>query len=164
MWHAHAGYQRADGVFGAFIVRQRDSPHSHLYDEDRSDHVIVFNDWFNDTVTYKFAAHMHSDGREEANAKSILINGHGARRAFVNGTNEIFKTPRAIFKVSSGERYRFRLIHAGLVYCPIQFSIDNHNFSLISVDSYPIEKLDNLESAFLYPGKLNFLILIYYLR
>ena len=37
----------AEGLVGAFIVRQPDSSESHsaLYDKDLSDHVIMINDW-----------------------------------------------------------------------------------------------------------------------
>ena len=142
--------------------------------------MIILNDWYNNSVAYKFAFHIHSDGREAAKTKSILINGRAAeeiiysRSGFATTNNNSqsernesgMKTPRAIFHVNQGRRYRFRLIHAGSIDCPIQFSIENHNFSIIALDSYPTEKIENVEAVFLYPGlefcfKLNFILSFY---
>lgn len=40
-WHSHAGMQRADGAFGAYIVRDSDDRHIDLYDYDRL--IMVYN-------------------------------------------------------------------------------------------------------------------------
>ena len=109
------------------------------------------NDWFNNSVAYKFAFHIHSDGREAVKTKSILINGRAAEET-VNRGNQSMKTPRSVFHVRLGRRYRFRLIHAGVVDCPIQFSVEKHKFSVIALDSYPTQKVENVEAVFLYPG------------
>lgn len=34
-WHSHAGMQRADGAFGAYIVREPNDRHVDIYDYDR---------------------------------------------------------------------------------------------------------------------------------
>ena len=46
-WHSHSGLQMAEGLTGAFIVREATSkePHRDLYDVDSSDHVMLINDW-----------------------------------------------------------------------------------------------------------------------
>ncbi|KAL3872010.1 hypothetical protein ACJMK2_039981 [Sinanodonta woodiana] len=68
---------------------------------------------------------------------------HGATQGNVDMTNTststINFTPRAVFSVTSGMRYRFRLIGNGVVNCPLQVSIDNHTLKVISSDGVDIE-------------------------
>ena len=47
-WHSHTMFQRGDGHFGAYVVRQtsQDEAHSKLYDYDLTEHVIVAQEWF----------------------------------------------------------------------------------------------------------------------
>ena len=149
-------------------MRQNKSndPHTTEYDEDLPEHVIILNDWYNNSVAYKFAFQIHADGREAAQTKSILINGRAAEEAVYSRSGYSqsdcnrsgMKTPRAIFHVNKSRRYRFRLIHAGANDCPIQFSIESHNFSVIALDSNPTEKVENVEAVFLYPGKEHFIL------
>ncbi len=112
-WHAHAGTQRADGIFGALIVREYDTQNADLYDYDLASHIIVVNDWINETSISKFSGHHHNDGDNKPT--SMLINGRGAYARF--SPNRV-ETPRATFRVTHGKRYRFRLINAGWLYCP----------------------------------------------
>lgn len=74
-WHAHAGLQRADGVFGALIIRQPKSRdyHSALYDHDLPEHTILLNDWIGEMGAARFAGHHHA--MTEHLPESILING-----------------------------------------------------------------------------------------
>jgi L-ascorbate oxidase len=162
LWHAHAGLQRADGVFGPIIIHEyeKDNPYlnnnnnnKYYYDYDLEEHVIVLNDWINETSISKFAGHHHNDGDNKPN--SILINGKGILKQFnSNNNNEssIIYTPRALFYVESNKKYRFRLINAGILYCPIEFSIDNHNLSIISSDGKYLE-LYEVESLIIYAGE-----------
>ena len=41
-------FQRGDGHFGAYVVRQtvKDDPHANLYDYDLTEHVIIAQEWF----------------------------------------------------------------------------------------------------------------------
>lgn len=139
-WHAHAGLQRSDGFFGPLIVHQYENkdPHVDRYDYDLQEHVITVNDWINGTSIEKFAGHHHNDGDNKP--RSILINGKGV---LVNITdtrdNQVYQTPRAVFSVEKGKRYRFRMINAGILYCPIEFSVDNHNLTVIATDGNNIE-------------------------
>ena len=75
---------------------------------------------------------------------AILINGKGSYFEYQNDSNlnSIIETPRANFTVKQGYSYRFRLINAGSLYCPIQVSIDNHNLTVISTDGNDIEALE----------------------
>jgi len=122
-----------------------------------ADHVIVVNDWLNETAIAKFAGHFHYEGDNKPN--SILINGKGSGVVFQNGT-DFFQTPRAQFQVVYGKTYRFRLINAGILYCPIEFSIDSHNMTVIASDGRYLKSRE-VESLIIYAGmifKLTFLL------
>ncbi|GFR63220.1 multicopper oxidase [Elysia marginata] len=118
-WHGHTGMQRADGLFGAIVVRQPPShePHLTLYDHDLSEHVILVHDWTKRSTLPSYLAHHHNDG---SNAPELmLINGMGAHEEFKDGNSTIY-TPRASFTVEGGKRYRFRVISNAIGECPIQ--------------------------------------------
>ncbi|CAF0713230.1 unnamed protein product [Brachionus calyciflorus] len=151
LYHAHSGLQRADGVFGPIVIRDYDHENVHFekYDYDLSEHVITVNDWLNDTSIAKFSGHHHNDGDNKPD--SILINGKGALR-HVDYKNLSIETPRAEFWVRSGKKYRFRLINAGILYCPIEFSIDYHNLTIIASDGKPLEPY-TVESLIIYAGE-----------
>jgi L-ascorbate oxidase len=153
MWHAHSGIQRQDGAFGAFIVREnsQDDIHAKKYDFDQSEHIIIINDWLNITGIEKFVQHYHNDGNIRADA--ILINGKGVYYEYQTSLKGIIETPRAVFTVKKGFRYRFRLIDAGVLLCPMQISIDNHNITVIATDGNDVEAIE-LESLTIYAGKV----------
>ena len=142
-WHSHIGQQRSDGLFGALIVRQNEinDPHYHLYDYDLSEHVIFVMDWFNENGLVHAGPHVTEIGGKHS--YSLLINGRGTARIFKNDSQsfESYFTPRSIFHVEQGKRYRFRLINSGLTSCPIEFSIENHNLIVIASDGHPIEPI-----------------------
>ena len=117
------------------------------YDFDLNEHIVVLNEWFDASVITKFVFNAHDGSTSTSGSKltSILINGKG-----VSETLET-KTPREIFKVKSGFRYRFRLIDAGVTYCPMQFSIDNHKLTVISTDGNSVMPTE-VEAIVLYPG------------
>jgi FtsP/CotA-like multicopper oxidase with cupredoxin domain len=111
--------------------------------------VITVNDWINDTAIAKFSGHHHNDGDNKPS--SILINGKGVLKTF-NSSGQIVYTPRAVFSVEHGKAYRFRLINAGILYCPIEFSIDEHNLTVIASDGDFIEPFE-VESLVIYAGQ-----------
>jgi L-ascorbate oxidase len=59
-WHSHYGVQRADGLFGPFIVREPDKTNIQrkLYDYDLSAHVITINDWTHQEESAKYLDHI----------------------------------------------------------------------------------------------------------
>ena len=67
--------QRADGLYGALIVREpmSEDPHGALYDYDLEDHVIVLVDWGAKVTRSRFTGHFH--GQEDARPVSALTNG-----------------------------------------------------------------------------------------
>ncbi|XP_044258948.1 laccase-5-like isoform X2 [Tribolium madens] len=133
-WHSHSGFQRSDGTFGPFIVRvpEEENPHANLYDYDLSSHVITILDWTKEDGTDKFMSHIHNDGDNKPD--TILVNGFGRFKHFVSEDNSTVFVPTARFTVEQGYRYRFRVINAGFLNCPIEVSIDNHTLNVISTD------------------------------
>ncbi|KAK9505006.1 hypothetical protein O3M35_009161 [Rhynocoris fuscipes] len=133
-WHSHSGTQRADGAFGPLIVRKpRESdPFSKLYHYDLSEHTITVLDWSHQLGIALFTAHHHSDGDNKP--PTIQVNGRGMYRPFPSTNNSLIYTPPASFVVEKGFRYRFRIINAGILNCPIEMSIDNHTIIAISSD------------------------------
>ncbi|XP_050537356.1 uncharacterized protein LOC126903292 [Daktulosphaira vitifoliae] len=133
-WHSHSGCQRGDGVFGSFIVRgakERDT-HKDMYDVD--EHVITVVDWLHELGIRKFLAHHHGSGNNKPD--TLLINGKGRNKIF---EDDGIRTPLENFVVTRGKRYRFRVINAGFLNCPIVMSIDNHTFTVIATDGYNVQ-------------------------
>jgi FtsP/CotA-like multicopper oxidase with cupredoxin domain len=120
-----------------------------LYDYDLVEHIITVNDWINETALTKFISHHHNDGDNKPT--SILINGKGAFHKFITQNGDTFTTPRAQFSVKHGYRYRFRVINAGFLYCPIQISIDNHNLTIIATDGRLVEPVE-IQNFIIYAG------------
>ncbi|XP_028030657.1 L-ascorbate oxidase-like isoform X2 [Bombyx mandarina] len=140
-WHSHSGMQRADGAAGAFIVRKPKSqdPHGHLYDYDRTDHVMIVTDWIHELSVGMFTDHHHSSGDNKP--PTLLINGVGRFRVFNNDTEKPLYMKAARFNVEQGYRYRFRVINAEFLNCPIELSVDGHNITVISSDGYDLEPI-----------------------
>lgn len=93
------GMQRADGAFGAFIVRvpEEKDPHCDLYDFDLNEHVIILLDWGQEHGLQKFIAHHHSDGDNKP--QTLLVNGLGRYESFKDDNNETIYIPTARFVV-----------------------------------------------------------------
>ncbi|XP_012944262.1 laccase-1 [Aplysia californica] len=133
-WHAHAGFQRSDGLFGSLVVRRPPDlePHLHLYDYDLPEHVLIVNDWMFDMTINRFAAHHHDGGQNKPD--SMLINGQGRYEQFPGDNGTLHYTPRAEFKVKPNHKYRFRVISNGILNCPVQVSVDDHTMMIIASD------------------------------
>ncbi|XP_076174595.1 uncharacterized protein LOC143150301 [Ptiloglossa arizonensis] len=136
-WHSHLGFQRGDGVFGPLIVRVPPSANWHydLYDAD--EHTIQILDWTRELGIEKFLNHYHADGNNKP--PNVLINGFGRFTIARGGSNVSDAMPIATFLVKPNTRYRFRLVNAEVLNCPIEMSIDNHTMYVISSDGRDIE-------------------------
>ncbi|XP_063393914.1 uncharacterized protein LOC134679036 [Cydia fagiglandana] len=139
-WHSHSGMQRADGAAGAFIIRRPKSqdPHGALYDYDRSEHVMIVTDWIHELTVGMFTDHHHSKGDNKP--PTLLINGVGRFKVF-NDTVKPFYMKTARFNVEQGYKYRFRVINAEFLNCPIEMSVDGHNITVIASDGYDLEPI-----------------------
>eukprot|EP00057_Strongylocentrotus_purpuratus_P006763 XP_011661237.1 PREDICTED: laccase-2 [Strongylocentrotus purpuratus] len=152
-WHAHAGMHRADGLFGALIVREprEVDQQSALFDYDLSEHVIITHDWLDQVTLDKFAAHHFDDGSNRP--ESVLINGKGKRAPFYDETsNETVYTAREIFHVKQGFRYRFRIASNAITNAPLKVSVDGHNLTIISSEGGDIEPVD-VDAFVIYAGE-----------
>jgi L-ascorbate oxidase len=132
--HKSAG-QRADGLYGAFVIRDTTDVNSKEYDHDLPEHVIVVNDWMHKTMIPKYTDFLHTNGDETIDG--ILINGRGVDVKIEPATKKPrlnYETPRSVFRVTHGHRYRFRMINSGVQYCPLHVSVDNHTLTLIATD------------------------------
>ncbi|XP_034256148.1 laccase-like isoform X2 [Thrips palmi] len=147
-WHSHTGCQRADGALGMLTVRvpKVEDPHGPLYDEDLPEHGILVWDWTHTPAASKFLAHHHAG--DDNKADSVLINGKGAARRFPSPDGSPVLTPREVFTVTKGLRYRFRLINAGFLNCPLELSIDNHTLLVVASDGADVKpvRVDSLVS------------------
>lgn len=142
MYHAHSAADAADGLAGAFVVRQapRLDPLSKLYDVDATEHTIFIAEWGHSMGP--LAGMMSS----VPNAESLLINGKGK-------TIESPDAPVSKFTVEYGKRYRFRLAYGGgSKSCPVKFSIDQHVLQLVALDGHRIE-VENVNSITLGRGE-----------
>ncbi|CAG9792346.1 unnamed protein product [Diatraea saccharalis] len=139
-WHSHSGMQRADGAAGAFIVRKPKSqdPHGPLYDYDRSEHIMIVTDWIHELSVSMFTDHHHSIGDNKP--PNLLINGLG-RFKYFNGSSKPMFMKAARFNVEQGYKYRFRVINAEFLNCPIELSVDGHNITVIASDGYDLEPI-----------------------
>lgn len=149
-WHSHSGFQRGDGVFGPLIVRTppKVNWHKDLYDID--EHIIQISDWTHKLGIDKFLNHHYAGGDNKP--PNILINGLGRFTINRNGNNISAIMPTAIFTVKQNTTYRFRLINAEFLNCPIEISIDNHTMRVISSDGRDIEAVE-AESLVSYAGE-----------
>ncbi|XP_013168843.1 PREDICTED: laccase-4-like [Papilio xuthus] len=139
-WHSHSGMQRADGAAGALIIRKPRTvdPHGQLYDYDKSEHVMIVTDWIHELSVSMFVDHHHSIGDNKP--PTLLINGVGRFRVF-NETSEPKYMKAATFNVDKGYKYRFRVINAEFLNCPIELSVDDHNITVIASDGYDLEPI-----------------------
>ncbi|KAK6192790.1 hypothetical protein SNE40_004203 [Patella caerulea] len=150
-YHSHVGLQLADGLIGAFIVRQPKSMdhNAALYDQDLSDHIVIFQDWLPVPSIVRFMDQMH-DKFGPLDKVSALINGK-ARKFDVKHENNTAKTPVSEFEVTQGQRYRFRLI-GGSSACAFQVSVDSHTLLVIANDGVPVKPLV-VDALIISPGE-----------
>jgi FtsP/CotA-like multicopper oxidase with cupredoxin domain len=116
---------------------------------------------------------MHWDGQEGASS-GILVNGRGRYfedsllanplyKKFWNTTTDYINfnpfsknflnyLPMAYFYVTSGKRYRFRMMNPGFTICPIRVTIDNHSMIVIATDTSPVQPT-KVRSLVIFPGE-----------
>lgn len=68
--------------------------------------------------------------------------------------------PVTIFSVNKGLRYRFRLINAGFLNCPIEISIDNHTMFVISTDGNDIKPIEGKQKILYLKIKIKTIIFL----
>mgnify|MGYP002785629689 CR=1 FL=1 len=142
--------QRGDGLFGSLIIREYENRNENaylnqMYDFDLDEHVLILNDWANETA-YKHYSVL------DFKIESILINGKAAHKKFDTiEKKQTYEKTLELVQVKKGYKYRFRLINAGYLFCPLQFSIENHNITIIATDGSLVKPIE-LESLVIYSG------------
>ena len=116
------------------IVRESDDKNKGLYDLDLKEHYLIIHEWTLNSFQATYPMFMHNGYYSTEDV--MLINGRGALP-----NHPELDVPLAVFTVQRGLRYRFRLINAGFQYCPIVFSIDGHNLTVIASDGSPIRPI-----------------------
>ncbi|KAJ4445529.1 hypothetical protein ANN_12209 [Periplaneta americana] len=147
-WHSHDGFQKQDGIQGAFVVRTSKTldPNGHLYDYDLASHVIFISDWMHSSATEHFPGLKTHQIFQRP--QSILLNGRG--RYEVTGNATTF--PSAVFRVTPGKKYRFRLVGGMCTSCAYQFRVQQHELLVIAVDGNPTEPV-LVDSIHMYGGE-----------
>jgi FtsP/CotA-like multicopper oxidase with cupredoxin domain len=130
-YHSHVGHQKANGIYGALIVREKEN--EKLFDFDLSEHVLVLSDWTNELTEDLFPGLLN----RLSYPTSFLINGRG--RFFNKNTKNFTKSPISVFHVDEGNRYKFRLIGASSNVCPLEIQIEDHHFTIIAADSTEVK-------------------------
>jgi FtsP/CotA-like multicopper oxidase with cupredoxin domain len=74
-YHSHSGHQKANGIYGALIVRAPSvsNPNRHLFDFDLPEHFIIASDWMHQMAENYLPGFMKRSSLSE----SMLINGRG---------------------------------------------------------------------------------------
>nr|AUK50745.1 laccase 2 [Peniophora sp. CBMAI 1063] len=127
-YHSHYHDQYCDGVRGALVIYDPSDPHADLYDVDDESTIITLSDWY----------HFVSPQAAAVNtANSTLINGLGR---WSDSTGSDLTADLAVITVTSGSRYRMRLISLS---CDpnFEFSIDGHNMTIIEVEGVNVQPL-----------------------
>ncbi|XP_062597128.1 uncharacterized protein LOC134258593 isoform X2 [Saccostrea cucullata] len=161
-YHSHVGAQRAKGLYGALIIKERNPPP--IVQGLGGDFVMQIQDWNHDYDVDQ--AFLYSNAgvflnRKEIKpsvaldgskfslwyAESALINGRG--RYYDSSTKAHNEAPLEVFKVKKDKKYRFRVIN-GLY--PYRISVDSHPLRVVATDGYYIEPI-NVESLIIHPGE-----------
>lgn len=146
-YHAHLGMQMGSGLVAPFIVKDPN-------EGEMEEHVLVIQDYNNkqsgdDVYLNGGYSQFYPGGRPIGPMPKIdgsittiveltssLINGRG--RVYDNDGHATTFTPFPVFSVSSGSRYRFRVIAASYT-LQYKISIDGHKLEVITMDGHAIE-------------------------
>ncbi|CAH0392144.1 unnamed protein product [Bemisia tabaci] len=150
MYHGHTGFQEADGLFGAFIIRRKEPTEiQKLYDFDLPEHTVILWHWYSQSTSQKLPIILFRNGT--VNGLNLIINGKASGVEYTRG-NETAVTPPEIFFVQKGNRYRFRIIVNAAIYCPLQLSIESHTFSVFASESGTFDPIE-VESMMINAGE-----------
>ncbi|KAK9504790.1 hypothetical protein O3M35_008975 [Rhynocoris fuscipes] len=141
LWHSHSGFQESDGLYGMLIVRREEPSHiRELYDFDLPEHTAIIWHWYHQPTADILEAVLHQNG--SIYGFGFLINGKGALKEYIHPNGSKAYTPRERFRVSKGNRYRFRIIYNSAIYCPLQISVDNHKLIMFASDTSTFEPIE----------------------
>ncbi|KAJ1302813.1 hypothetical protein OPQ81_003119 [Rhizoctonia solani] len=164
-YHSHLSSQYVDGLRGPLVIYGNilcsrahyyqvlmsyildpDDPQKDLYDVDDETTIITLDDWYH-TPAPTLQEQFFSTSNTALNAPvpdSALINGKGR---YVGGP----EVERAVLKVQSGKRYRFRVINTSAI-GSYTFAIEGHTMTIIEADGIAHEPLV-VDSFDIYAGQ-----------
>jgi len=153
-YHSHNEFQRDDGMYGPVVIRDTVAEVSKMSKTmgdklanacDKTEHTIMIQEWYYNTAEHRF----YND--KEETPTSFLVNGKGRYHSDFHTTVQ----PWQKFTVHPEEcsSYRFRLVSSVDLHCPIQVSIEDHNFTVIATDGEYIEPEENVSSLTLTNGE-----------
>ncbi|GJJ13152.1 hypothetical protein Clacol_007403 [Clathrus columnatus] len=171
-WHSHSGDQRADGLYGAFIIHKPTSP---LYDSSVSsmgehstpqenpnadeEHLIMIGDWYHRT------AHEMVDWYKskksvgwEPTPENVLFNGvntFDCSRLIRLYECDLKKgrIPLIALNSDSRRRKKFRVINVGNL-ADIEVSVGSHTLIIVEADGSPVRvSPDPVSSVTMSPGQ-----------
>ena len=158
-WHSHSGVERTMGVYGAFVIQSRTETNveehimqiqdwNHDWDSETSQNKMLTGIYDNRQIWYG-AQSLDSSFFTLFRLQSVLINGKG--RYYDPDTGIRNETPLTVYRVTPGQKYRFRVIGTGTLH-PFRVSIDNHKLTIIASDGYDLEPVV-AESFIINPGE-----------
>lgn len=165
-YHAHEQVQRADGLFGAFIVHQpaeerMEKVKDDASDEETEERVLLVGDWYHRPAedVLKWYLRAGSLGNEPV-CDSLLINGRGAYNCSMAvparpvDCEQIQGLAMPRLSLDSGRQYRFRVINHGSL---AGFSVATNaaTMRVVAVDGgSQVSSVDETSSVgVLYPGQ-----------
>lgn len=153
-YHSHFGNTMADGIMGAFIVKEPNDPLIGQFDDDQLLYVADY--WGDDSETVVHAAKSPEGYRGCAPVDvpdSVILNGVGqVDCAFVQRDVPCnTEVPPAEVRAAPGKRVRLRIIHHGS-HSLMYVSIDGHHLKVIEADDTGVEAFDVKELA-IAPGQ-----------
>lgn len=163
-YHAHIGDQRSMGLYGALIVKPKES--ASRLDTD-GEHVLIIQDWNHDddaeTLYQKMingVFDLTGTARQPTNAvdgssfsrfhmHSGIINGKGR---FYHDSRNHNEAPLEVFEVEEETSYRFRVISAATLY-PFRVYVEGHKkINILASDGFEIS-IPTVESFIIHPGE-----------
>jgi FtsP/CotA-like multicopper oxidase with cupredoxin domain len=161
-YHSEMQSQRGIGLFGAFIVKEKD-PISYpvSFIDDPAHHTLTIMDWFLEDPEPFCKRMKHGLGDEPIftlpNENQLILPRTTGPDFIKIGINTFWsaiihgkgrhpdlsynQSSLNIYEVEPGQTYRFRLIHTGTMY-GFRFSIDNHTLTVIATDGYLVKPLE----------------------
>ena len=160
-YHSNMGSQRANGLFGALIVRKKEINYPISFIDDPASHTVTVIDWFEREVevifrTLRFGVGQFPDLPSDLNPIARYRTTKGPDfttfglipfwSALINGKGRHYSVPYecsslTVYEVQKGQTYRFRMIHAGVNYA-FRVSINGHKLKVMATDGYLVEPVE----------------------
>nr|ALQ52760.1 laccase BP76 [Neocapritermes taracua] len=150
-WHSHDGLQKLDGIQGSIVVRKPKSTdlNGDTYDLDVPDHTLLILDWINTTAGERFPGLLQRlPGQEPI---TFLLEDRGPTML---SSGQLIGPPVPYKEVwvESGKRFRLRLLGGLCTVTGVEFSIEDHDLTVIATDGGPIKPV-TVTSFVIYSGE-----------